>query len=264
VVCESSVALSTMLHQNRQRAESFGGDADRYDRARPSYPKALVDELLSDGAVRVLDVGCGTGIAARLFGARGCQVLGIEPDRRMARLARHHGVSVELATFESWDARERRFDLLTSGQAWHWVDPDAGARKGADVLHPEGRLGLFWNFARFPRDVREALAATYGRLEPELERYSVLLGHEDRRLDTASRALVRTGRFTPPELLTWDWTCRYTTAHWLESLLTHSDHHALPTPRRDALIGAVGEAIDRLGGAFEITYRTHLLTARVR
>ncbi|MFI4985625.1 MAG: class I SAM-dependent methyltransferase [Solirubrobacterales bacterium] len=253
-----------MLHRNRQRAESFGADADRYDRARPSYPKALVEELLGDGAVRVLDVGCGTGIVSRLFQARGAQVLGIEPDRRMASLARRRGVSVELATFESWNARERRFDLLTCGQAWHWVDPDVGALKAADVLHRGGRLGLFWNFGRFPRNVREALAAVYGRLEPELERYSVLLGNADRRLDAASEALGRTGCFTPPELLTWDWTRRYTTEQWLESLLTHSDHHALPAPRRDALIGAVGEAIDRLGGAFEMTYESHLVTSRTR
>jgi len=253
-----------MLHENRQRAESFGADAERYDRARPSYPEALVDELLSEGAAGVLDVGCGTGIVSRLFQGRGCQVLGIEPDQRMARLARRRGVTVEVASFERWDARERRFDLLTCGQAWHWVDPDVGAVKAADVLHPGGRLGLFWNFGRFPPDVWEALAVTYGRLEPELERYSVLLGNADGRLDATSEVLGRTGRFAPPELRTWIWTRRYTADQWLESLLTHSDHQTLPAPRRDALIGAVGEAIDWLGGAFEMTYETHLVTTRAR
>jgi SAM-dependent methyltransferase len=251
-----------MLHENRQRAESFGADAERYDRARPSYPKALVDELLSDDAMRVLDVGCGTGIAGRLFQARGCEVLGIEPDERMAQLAERRGLTVEVAPFEGWDSRERRFDLLTCGQAWHWIDPGLGALKAADVLSPRGRVGLFWNFGRFPSEVRSALAATYGRLERELERYSVLLGNADRRLEVAREALLGTGRFTPPTLLTWEWTRRYTTEQWLESLLTHSDHQTLPTPRRDALLGAVGAAIDELGGAFEITYETHLVTAR--
>jgi SAM-dependent methyltransferase len=253
-----------MLHNNRARAESFGADADRYDRVRPSYPTALVDELLSDGAVRVLDVGCGTGISSRLFHARGCQVLGIEPDPRMARLARRRGAIVELARFESWLAGERRFDLLTCGQAWHWVDPDLGAGKAADVLSRGGRVGLFWNFACIPPDVQEALAAAYGGLEPELGRDSVLLGNSDRRLDASREALGRTGRFTAPELLTWEWSRRYTTEQWLESLLTHSDHQMLPAPRRDAVMDAVGAAIDRLGGAFAITYQTHLVTARAR
>ena len=55
-----------MLYQDRQRAESFGNDALRYDRARPTYPTALVDDLLAGrpgDQLRVLDVGCGTGKA---------------------------------------------------------------------------------------------------------------------------------------------------------------------------------------------------------
>lgn len=62
-------------HQAREIAESFGSDADRYDRARPRYPDALVDRIVA-GAPRsgrnpeILDVGCGTGIVARQFHGR--------------------------------------------------------------------------------------------------------------------------------------------------------------------------------------------------
>src|ERR1700730_7980841 len=71
-------------HENRRRAESFGEEAERYDRARPSYPAALVDELLASKPARVLDVGCGTGKVARLFLARAGAVLGVERAWRMA------------------------------------------------------------------------------------------------------------------------------------------------------------------------------------
>ncbi len=253
-----------MLHSDRARAESFGADAERYDRARPSYPDALVDELLGGSLTSVLDVGCGTGIASRLFQARGCQVLGIEPDHRMARLAQQRGLAVEVSSFEDWQARGRRFDLLVSGQAWHWVDPDLGATRAAAVLHPGARLGLFWNFGSFPLDVRDALAEVYTRLEPELERYSVLLGNADRRLDATVAALERTGHFTPPELLRWNWTRPYTTAQWLELLPTHSDHRTLPAARRDLLIDTVSQTLDRLGGTFEMTYQTHMVSSRTR
>jgi hypothetical protein len=35
---------------------------------------------------------------------------------------------------------------------------------------------------------------------------------------------------------------------------THSDHQALPPARLDALLVAVGEATEELGGAFEMPY----------
>lgn len=34
-------------HHHRQVAESFGTDPDRYDRARPRYPDALVDQVVA-------------------------------------------------------------------------------------------------------------------------------------------------------------------------------------------------------------------------
>jgi SAM-dependent methyltransferase len=115
-------------HRHRQVAEGFGVDAERYDRALPGYPAVLVEQIVaaSPGS-GVLDVGCGTGIAARQFQAAGCRVLGVDPDARMADLARQSGVEVEVAAFEIWDPAGRAFDAVVAGQAWHWVDPAAEA-----------------------------------------------------------------------------------------------------------------------------------------
>ncbi|MEU4316448.1 class I SAM-dependent methyltransferase [Nocardia sp. NPDC024068] len=124
-------------------ATGFGADAQRYDRARPGYPDALVARIRSGApGVSVLDVGCGTGIAARQFQAAGCTVLGVEPDPRMADFARARGVRVEVATFEAWEPDGRMFDAVIAAQSWHWVDPAAGAAKAAGVLRPGGRLAI--------------------------------------------------------------------------------------------------------------------------
>src|SRR5438067_6793976 len=68
-------------------AGRFTGLAGLYARHRPDYPAAALDYLVRRcGLGRdtlLVDVGCGTGIAARLFAARGVPVLGVEPNDDM-------------------------------------------------------------------------------------------------------------------------------------------------------------------------------------
>ncbi|HEY3943577.1 MAG TPA: class I SAM-dependent methyltransferase [Acidimicrobiales bacterium] len=252
-----------MLHEDRLRAGSFGEDAEQYDRSRPRYPAALVDRLLSDGARRVLDVGAGTGIVSALFAERGCDVLGVEPDDRMGALARRRGIEIEEATFEDWEDRGRRFDLVVSGQAWHWVDPVRGAAKAASVLHPGGRVGVFWNQGVHRQPLRDALVGSYRRAAPELADHSIVLGFvEGDRVEVAASAIDGNGWFERAEVRDFWWSTRYSTEQWLDQLPTHSDHRTLPPPVLERLVRDVGRTLDGAGGSFEMDYRTWLVTAR--
>jgi SAM-dependent methyltransferase len=253
-----------MLFEDRSRAESFGAMAELYDRVRPSYPPALVDALLADRPRQALDIGCGTGIAAGLLAARGCAVLGVEIDERMAGVARSHGIEVEVAQFERWDARGRLFDLAVCGQAWHWIDPFAGARKAATLLRVGARLGVFWNFGAPPCELAQLFAPIYARLAPGVESYSVLLGGQDARTDTAVAGIEASAAFDAAEVSTFAWTRTHDTAQWLALLQTHSDHQALAPARRERLLRAVGEAVESVGGSFEMPYEAILVSARRR
>ncbi len=248
-----------MLHDHHRRAVSFGDDPDAYDRERPSYPTALIDELVSTGPRRVLDIGCGTGKAGRLLVERGCEVLGVEPDPRMAALARTHGLEVEVARFEDWDAAGRRFDLAVCGQAWHWVDPDGGARAAARALRPEARLALFWNRGTHDPEVQGALDEVYARLVPAMRGGSAPLGTMgSQRAVSHDEALTTAGAFGPAETFAYEWAHDYPRERWLELLGTHSDHRVLPDAERARLLEAVGEVVDRLGGSIRLNYRTVL------
>ena len=252
-----------MLHEDRERALSFGTDPDLYHRTRPTYPPELLDNLLADGAGDVLDVGCGTGIASALFAQRGCRVLGVEADPRMADYARRRGLEAETATFEEWDPAGRAFDLVISGQAWHWVDPERGARVAAGVLRPGGRIGLFWNRAAHPEPVQAAFDSAYRTRAPQLGQVSIVLGRgTDGRYGIAAAGLEAVGSFGPVEQLRFPWETTYTKDRWLDHLQTHSDHRALPERELRELLAAIGEAIDALGGTFTTRYETILVTAR--
>jgi len=71
-----------------------------------------------------------------------------------------------VATFEAWDPAGRTFDAVIAGQAWHWVDPAAGAVKAAQVLRPGGRLAAFWNAGQFPPEATAAFGAVYAEVAP--------------------------------------------------------------------------------------------------
>lgn len=249
---------------DRERAEAFGDDAARYDRTRPSYPSELVADLVAEAPQRVLDVGCGTGIASRLFLAPGRAVLGVEPDPRMAAVARAHGLEVDEARFEEWDARGRRFDLLISAQAWHWVEPVTGAAKAAQVLEGGGRLGVFWNHTVHSPEVRAIFRDVYGTHAPRLlEGGSVVLGtmRPDTAVDPDAQALRDSGRFSSVERCTYRWARTYSIESWLDELPTHSDHRFLPPAVRAALFDDLARELAKYGEPFEVGYRTRLVTA---
>lgn len=246
------------------RASSFGVDPQRYDRARPSYPVALIDDLIGDGVEGVLDIGAGTGKVGRLFADRGCTVLGIEHDERMAEFARRHGLQVDVATFEDWDATNRTFDLVVSGQAWHWIDPQVGPGKAADVLNAGGRLGLFWNRSGFDPAVRERLDKAYQRLVPSIAEASAVLGAgAPEWLTPHLDALHASGRFSKVDVRSYPWQHTYSTSEYLDQLQTHSDHAELPPSKLDALIDAVGTILDEHGGSIWVSYHTTLILAGV-
>jgi SAM-dependent methyltransferase len=262
-----------MAYADRTRADSFGSNAELYDHARPSYPAEMINMLLAgdpdgpEAAPRhILDVGCGTGIATRLLMSPDRDVLGLEPDARMAALATQHGIPVEVATFETWDPVGRRFDLITSAQAWHWVDPVAGARKAAEVLRPGKRFAAFWNQMRHTPDVLAVCGKIYERHAPHLWSNSVALGSPttvDRRVDPAITAL-RAARFTildHTRQRAYARTVDYSPEAWIELLSTHSDHQTLDPVTRAALLGELREALERLGPRFSVDFHTDLILA---
>ena len=252
-----------------QRSRLFGQHAEAYDRFRPTYPDVVIDELLgpAPAGLDVLDVGCGTGIASRQIAKRGAKVLGVELDPQMAEIARSHGVDVEIAAFEAWDAAGRTFDRVASAQAWHWLDLPVATPKAASVLRQGGKLCLIWNAGSPPDDLADALEEVYARVVPPG-------GHHLFRGYAASRSSdVKTGLeseidaisavpdFSSPTEKWFPWTRVYERDEWLDQLVSRSDHTALEPAVRDRLFEAIGAAIDDHGGSFVMNFETVLISA---
>jgi SAM-dependent methyltransferase len=253
----------------RERARLFEGEADRYDRTRPSYPDALVDQVLGTAPpdLSVLDVACGTGIASRPMAQRGAHVLGVELNPAMAEIAERHGIRTEVAPFEAWDPSGRTFDRVICAQAWHWLDPEVRTAKVASVLRPGGRLCLIWNMGGYPDGLADALEAAYRRTLPP-DAPPLVIGYAAHRtaghagdLGEVTRELRRGGWFAESQLERFPWSRTYTRDEWLDELQSHSDHAALAPDMRARLLDEVGTTIDSFGGSFDMPYVAILITA---
>jgi SAM-dependent methyltransferase len=160
------------------RALVFGRAALEYDRVRPGYPPALVDDALAYAGpfttAGVVDVGAGTGRATLAFADRGARVTAVEPDARMAAVLADRAdglpVTVHVGPFEAF-VPAAPFDLLICAQAWHWIDEATRWDLAADAVRPGGAVALFWNADR-PADPRDAdvLRAAHQRHAPDLWR----------------------------------------------------------------------------------------------
>jgi SAM-dependent methyltransferase len=246
----------------------FGEVAEDYERNRPGYPAALIDELVAIAGVGpgdpALEIGAGTGKATRLLLARGLEVTAIEPDPAMAAVARRHapGATFVESGFEDWPVLPGHFAVVVAAQSWHWVDDDIGPRKASEALRPGGWITLMWNRPDLDRCAwHDDLQPIYARITPGME-------HKVRKsfsnsLPRAVEHLGRAGRFGEPVQRLVPWVATYTTDEYIAFLNTHSDKRMLPDAQRAALFDAIRGSIDASGGVIEHPYVAELLAAPV-
>ncbi len=143
--------------------ESYDGEAERYA-GRTRLQTNNLTKLLSYiretcGSLRVeraLDVGCGTGIAAKALSSSSIAVtdyLGIDLSPAMIAIARREfarpGVNFEAGDAEHLPAPSSDFDLVLSNSVLHWLnqpqlgyEPSRAIAEIGRVLKPGGRVGL--------------------------------------------------------------------------------------------------------------------------
>jgi SAM-dependent methyltransferase len=241
----------------RDLGQVFNEVPELYDRVRPAYPDALFGDLVAitglDQRSSVLEVGCGTGQATRSLASLGCRVTAVEPGSGMAAVARQRlgglrDVEVETSTFEEWDDRGRRFDVLVAASSWHWVDPSVGWRRAHEVLRPGGWMAELGNVVVRSLGEPEVYAQTADLHERFVPGYPGW-GHppledEVRRTGQGWGPISNPGALFGPAIVRW-----YPNVQWFNGdgfadlLRSTSLYRRFPGDVREPLLDAIAERI---------------------
>ena len=116
----------------------FGNDPKTYAEARPAYPDALYERLITRCGLRprtsVFEIGPGTGIATRRLLSLGASPLrAIEPDPRLATFLRetseNDSLEIDQASFDEAVLPEAAFDLGVAATSFHWLEQGSALAK---------------------------------------------------------------------------------------------------------------------------------------
>lgn len=135
------------------KAALFNDKAEIYDLARPKYAAEMMDFLQKHEGLngkRIADIGAGTGIFSRQLRELGNEVIAVEPNDEMRRIAEaraagQSGFRVMNGSAEATGIEDRSVDAVCAAQAFHWFDHRAFAKECLRILRGNGKVYLTWN-----------------------------------------------------------------------------------------------------------------------
>ncbi|MGH2935224.1 MAG: class I SAM-dependent methyltransferase [Gaiellaceae bacterium] len=203
----------------------FDGVAELYDRVRPAYPPALIDEVASLGP-RILEIGPGTGQATRLLVERGAQVTAVELGSQLAQIAQRNvpAAHVVVADVETWEPEHAGFDAVAAFTSFHWLAPATRYATAARLLRPGGALAVVAvDHVRVVGGdpIWEEVQADYDAVVPSPDNRPPPFIDEvgDLREEFRASALFR-----DVEVRRHPWDALYTADEWIDVMRTYSPH----------------------------------------
>jgi len=127
------------------------GFALEYDRYRPAPPEVVLQVLMThattDRPQLVVDLGCGTGLSARVWASRAERVVGVEANARMVAQARAATDATNVRFVEGYaDATgvaDQSADIVTCAQSFHWMEPAPLLVEAARMLRRGGVFAAY-------------------------------------------------------------------------------------------------------------------------
>jgi SAM-dependent methyltransferase len=256
-------ALRNLSGQDlEQRKHWYSPAAEAYQQARPRYPDALIQQVITIAQLSsestLLEVGCGPAIATLSFAPLECSMLCLEPNPDFYRMAQENcapypQIELQNLSFEEW-IPARKFDAVLAASSFHWIPAEIGYPKAAEILNPDGVLILLWNKELQPQpEIYQEFSKLYQQYAPALDRY------EDQATQSAilqqlGAISLDSGHFK--HLVTGQVECEvtYSADQYLMLLNTYSPYLKLDPVQKQPLFEGIHNVIERQGGSIPLSY----------
>jgi SAM-dependent methyltransferase len=243
------------MERNRLRT-TFEEVPELYERARPTYPAHVFDDLVAFAelpeAARIVEIGCGTGQATLPLAERGYHIRCLELGERLAAVARRKlaafpAVEIINAPFESWEPPDAGFDAVVAFTSFHWIDPGLRYEKSASLLRNAGVLAVVAAQHVLPADGDPFFAAVqedYDAVVPDEEKTKAGPPLPPDAIGDLSGEIEESGLFRNVAVRRYVWEVIYTADEYIAVLNTYSGHRVLDDEARRRLFERIHRRID--------------------
>ena len=251
--------------------DTFNNVVDVYDKARPTYPQELLEDVLKFANLSFfengLEVGAGTGQATDLF-LNSIKKLDIVEvgDKQVEFLNEKYSdkkVSVHKVYFEDYSSEEK-YDLIYSATAFHWVDATVGYPKAWNMLNEGGVMAVFWHMSSVTyRDY-----GIFVGLDKIKRKYlpSESLGFDDEGIEDVRNKRIeqmQSGKcFSSPVMKEYRWIDKYDAERYALLLESYSSTQTLEEEDKIKYLTEVKDYIKINGGCVDLPQHVMLYMAK--
>ena len=143
--------------------------------------------------------------------------------------------------------QENEYDLVISATSFHWVDPEIGYPKIAEILKPGAAMALFWNMSvqtEHSDGFIQSVQPVYQQVVPEMARKFAVLPHPDTIPLLIGDQIAQTGLFGNVTIRKYGWEQEYSSQSYIDLLNTYSDHLSLNPETRSRLFRSIKDHIE--------------------
>ena len=242
---------------------TFSNVIDDYEYARPKYPQELYDKIQAfceiDDNADVLEVGAGTGQATDLI-LRNCfcniDLLEVSKEQAdfLSEKYRDNGNVVVVCSYFEDMVEDKKYDVIYSATAFHWIDSEVGYPKAYRMLKTGGTMAVFWQMSSvtyYNFGIFEGLNNIKKKYLPNES-----LGFDDTGIRQVKEKRIRQiqsgGYFGEPECYEFRWTDTYDADRYVALLNTYSSTQLLEESVRRTYLEEVHRYINDKGGIVEM------------